>query len=212
MNKHQLNQWIKYHAKILKCMNLLGNKCVNCGIANIAVLEFHHINKKTKYKEVSILCRLSSDWFLIKQEVLKCQLLCCNCHKLRHFNINLYNKHKNKIYLLSTIDNWIDCKKWTSEEVVELTRLYNLNKSRLDIAKSLNRHKCVVGKKIQLLIQNNVVVKRTKRISPYRKVSQDIKDKILYLSESIGPTKTANLLKLSRSTVSRIIKEQKNGK
>lgn len=58
----------------------MGGKCCLCGYnKNIAALEFHHIDKKTKLHGISDgNCRkLEKDI----EEVKKCALVCANCHR-----------------------------------------------------------------------------------------------------------------------------------
>lgn len=193
---------------MLKGVRLLGGKCVDCNNINITILEFHHKEPANKDKEVSILCRISCDWQRIKQEVLKCELLCCNCHKIRHFNQELYNENIAKIITISETDDFIECKRWSNKETQQLIELYNKGKARLEIALELQRHKEVITKKIRLLIQQKVLQKRNKRISPDRKVSLEMRKKIIELSVTFGGTKLSRLVGLSKSTIYRILKEK----
>ena len=60
-----------------------GGKCERCGYnKNLAALEFHHIDPKTK--EFNMGRNLSRDMDKLKLEVDKCMLLCANCHKEEH--------------------------------------------------------------------------------------------------------------------------------
>ena len=72
-----------YRLKRKKIMvDLLGGKCNNCGITNIHVLTFHHINEEEK--SFSIRDALSKSWKDLLSECSKCALLCANCHLLHH--------------------------------------------------------------------------------------------------------------------------------
>lgn len=64
--------------------------CVDCGEKDPIVLEFDHI--KDKYKEISKLIRDSS-FQRLKDEVVKCEIRCANCHRrktFRELNVKIY--------------------------------------------------------------------------------------------------------------------------
>jgi len=84
-------------ANKIRSINLLGKKCIKCGEKNIHVLEFHHDNKE---KENSISQILDSRWSLLKKEVSKCVLLCCNCHAEFHCNNARKRSRRKKRILL----------------------------------------------------------------------------------------------------------------
>lgn len=70
-------------AKKIKAVKLLGNKCEKCGEDNIFKLVFHHPNNDKEYN----FQRLKTyRWSKIKKEILKCELLCSNCHRELHYN------------------------------------------------------------------------------------------------------------------------------
>jgi transcription elongation factor Elf1 len=68
---------IKQRIKELK--ELQG--CVDCGEKNHIVLDFDHIKDK-KYN-VSRMIHDGFTWASIKKEVLKCEVVCANCHRIR---------------------------------------------------------------------------------------------------------------------------------
>jgi len=74
--------------KILS-IELLGGKCNKCGYnatgENYAAFEFHH---HADDKEFCIGRYLNRAWETIKDEVLKCELLCSNCHRIEHSKHN----------------------------------------------------------------------------------------------------------------------------
>ena len=65
-----------------------GGKCEHCGYDKcISALEFHHINPSEK--DFGIGQYGSSKSFeKMKQEVDKCILLCCNCHRELHWKLD----------------------------------------------------------------------------------------------------------------------------
>jgi hypothetical protein len=77
----QMNGWVKNHHRRLKYMSveLLGSCCLLCGYSRcIAALEFHHIDPDQKGFTLS---GRSISWERYRTEVLKCILLCANCHR-----------------------------------------------------------------------------------------------------------------------------------
>jgi len=69
--------------------SLFGNKCVLCESKNL--LQFHHVNKETKYKNVSHLISDGVKFKTVIQEANKCILLCENCHNNIHSVMASYN-------------------------------------------------------------------------------------------------------------------------
>ena len=62
----------------------LGGKCKDCGEVYIKdVYDFHHRNPKEK--DFSISNNLDCKWQRIERELDKCDLLCSNCHRNRHY-------------------------------------------------------------------------------------------------------------------------------
>jgi len=66
--------------------------CVECGLSGeIATwaLDYHHINHDDKVASVSYLVSNGYSWKRIEKEIAKCELICSNCHRIRH-----YKEHK----------------------------------------------------------------------------------------------------------------------
>lgn len=67
-----------------KYVEYMGGKCSRCNYdANIAALQFHHLENKS--------FNISSNKLLLKEEYIKkelkkCILLCANCHAIEHSN------------------------------------------------------------------------------------------------------------------------------
>ena len=61
---------------------LLEHPCVDCGEADVRVLDFDHLDAADKYKEISRL-RDTSSWSRIVAEIGKCDVVCANCHRKR---------------------------------------------------------------------------------------------------------------------------------
>jgi len=71
-------------------VNYKGGRCEQCGIDDLFLLDFHHINPEEKLFRISDCIR---SWDKFKKEVDKCKLLCANCHRTEHkkdYFINLY--------------------------------------------------------------------------------------------------------------------------
>ena len=70
----------------LQAVKLLGGKCCRCGYNKcIDALEFHHTNQNEK--EFKLGSGNTMSWKEYKAEVLKCILVCSNCHKEIHAKI-----------------------------------------------------------------------------------------------------------------------------
>lgn len=59
-------------------------KCIKCGESRGWVLDFHHIDPKTKGKDISILKGDASKKKIL-EEMKKCIVLCSNCHRDLHY-------------------------------------------------------------------------------------------------------------------------------
>lgn len=75
----------KPHARNLVYRNdyLSTHHCVDCGESRIPVLHFHHINSQEKSNGISRMTRNAS-LEKLKIEISKCEVLCANCHTIRH--------------------------------------------------------------------------------------------------------------------------------
>ena len=58
-------------------------ECKECGISDHRLLEFHHIGDKDR--DVSDMVSYGYGWSRVEQEIKKCIPLCCNCHRLIHY-------------------------------------------------------------------------------------------------------------------------------
>lgn len=66
-----------------KAVEYLGGKCCDCGgIFHPSVYDFHH--RDPSEKEDHPEKTLHRSWDKILFEIDKCDLLCSNCHRLRH--------------------------------------------------------------------------------------------------------------------------------
>jgi hypothetical protein len=75
----------------VKCVEYKGNKCKDCGIyhidgLNTSIFQFHHRDPLEKDFAVSNINMRNFD--NIKPELDKCDMLCANCHHIRHWKLN----------------------------------------------------------------------------------------------------------------------------
>jgi hypothetical protein len=73
-----------------KMIEYKGGKCIKCELrvedSHYAVFEFHHIDplqKDQNFRRIK-----SQKWETIRKELDKCVLLCANCHRVEHADIN----------------------------------------------------------------------------------------------------------------------------
>ena len=57
-------------------------ECIDCGHKDIRVLEFDHVRGKKK-RGVKIMCGHTASIQAIKEEIRKCEIRCCNCHRIK---------------------------------------------------------------------------------------------------------------------------------
>lgn len=82
----KINRYNKKHELI----NFLGGKiCKHCGVNTLpdCCYDFHHIDNKKEL--ISTMLNNDDCIELIKKEVVNCILLCANCHRQHHWDIQL---------------------------------------------------------------------------------------------------------------------------
>lgn len=57
--------------------------CVECGEKHPATLEFHHKDQNVKKGDIG---QTQWSWDRLKSEIKKCDVLCANCHRKRHWD------------------------------------------------------------------------------------------------------------------------------
>ena len=74
----------KKHLRRERLITLSNNICMDCGYTFPGyVYEFHHIDPSTRSFNLSG-GELTRKWADIVTELEKCDMLCANCHKIRH--------------------------------------------------------------------------------------------------------------------------------
>jgi 5-methylcytosine-specific restriction endonuclease McrA len=61
--------------------HLVEAACTDCGLSDLAALEFDH--RQPKRNAVSVLIGRAASWSLIQAEIAKCDVVCANCHRRR---------------------------------------------------------------------------------------------------------------------------------
>jgi hypothetical protein len=78
--RKQVKRWID---RKLAAIDYKGGKCCDCGFTGYyGVFHFHHRDPSQKLADWSKI-RLWS-WDKVQAELDKCDLLCANCHAIRH--------------------------------------------------------------------------------------------------------------------------------
>ena len=62
---------------------MLGRGCENCGVDDIRVLDFDHLDPSLKSFSIARAINASYSWERIQEEIKKCRILCANCHRIR---------------------------------------------------------------------------------------------------------------------------------
>lgn len=62
---------------------LSDKACVKCGVSDVRVLEFDHIDSAAKSFGIARGITNLLSWEKLHAEIVKCQILCANCHKIK---------------------------------------------------------------------------------------------------------------------------------
>lgn len=116
-----------FEARFSKQLFLIYKDMFSCEICGYnkcnAALEFHHIypsKKEISMYKLSVLCYRSIENFSKQtcDELDKCQVLCSNCHQLKHTNLEKYKKYEEEIkqWIISSVPLQ---PKFTDEQLIE---------------------------------------------------------------------------------------------
>lgn len=95
-NKDKVNEKQRVYKRNnkLKAIEYLGGKCFDCsGVFVVDVYDFHHRDPNEKEINGNMLVRYS--WERAKEELDKCDLLCANCHRTRHYKERKCNEESS---------------------------------------------------------------------------------------------------------------------
>lgn len=73
--------------------HLLAHPCVDCGEADLRVLDFDHEDRSGKIADVGRLASMNIAWSRIEAEIAKCSVRCANCHRRRTAEMFGYWRH-----------------------------------------------------------------------------------------------------------------------
>lgn len=111
---------------IWECKKTLS--CTKCGIANSAILLFHHIDSKLKSEKICLLYKTSRG--VINKEIAKTICLCHNCHEDFHYLIGYHvptNKQQLEQYIgKKVIPLKVDIKDYLPIIEQNISQFYNL--------------------------------------------------------------------------------------
>ena len=75
------------HRNKLRAIKILGGKCIECGYNDPRALDFHHPDPSVKEYDCYKLWHRK--WEVLEMEIKKCELLCANCHRIKHSSMDL---------------------------------------------------------------------------------------------------------------------------
>jgi len=71
----------------------VGLSCKRCGNDVIRVLDFHHTDKSSKEASIASMAKQGWSQERILQEIVKCEVLCANCHRILHWEDGSLGRH-----------------------------------------------------------------------------------------------------------------------
>ena len=77
--------------------------CVDCGLQDVAVLEFDHRDPSQKARDVSTMVQKGFAWSTILNEMGKCDIVCANCHRRRTARQFSWHKFEPRPLLLPAL-------------------------------------------------------------------------------------------------------------
>lgn len=134
------------------------NGCEKCGHNECnSSLDFHHLDKTEKdfmLGEISITYNNIDDLTTkLSNELNKCIVLCKNCHKLEHADIDFFEKNKDKIIKKSK--NLKEIQQKIDRD--EIKKLYENGMKQVEISKHFNSTKGTISNIIKELKKANKI-------------------------------------------------------
>jgi len=94
-NKASKKHRQKLYAIKIRLVDMLGGKCIMCGMKDIRVLDFDHVDPSTKsFNLCTAAMRKSFDTLVV--EAQKCQILCSNCHRIKTIENGEWANRRNQ--------------------------------------------------------------------------------------------------------------------
>lgn len=87
---------------------LLEHPCVDCGEADVRVLDFDHEDPADKLAEVVRLAGFAIAWARVEAEIAKCSVRCANCHRRRtnemfgYWRAGVEQQRRDELHALAT--------------------------------------------------------------------------------------------------------------
>lgn len=85
--KTEYNKQLYNKVKLFKQTYLQRNPC-DCGMSDLECLDFHHVDQKTLEKRVPAIHTFNKSI----DEMIKCVIVCSNCHRKIHAGTKICNK------------------------------------------------------------------------------------------------------------------------
>lgn len=98
--KHEQKRLSREHIKLIKEQS----GCKICGNKNTHCLDFHHRPRTNKKNTVCNLVRYGYSFSIIKKEIKKCDIICSNCHRTKHYT-GKYMRNKKGILVYQIKSN-----------------------------------------------------------------------------------------------------------
>jgi transposase len=146
--------------KLLKKLNI--TKCSICGYSgkNYASLLFHHTEKENKKFIINDFItrkkKITIEDFL--EELTKCIVICSNCHKKLHVNVNKFEKLKVEIY--NKVDSYKEESIPLNEE--KIRKMMESGMKQSEICAELNVVKSTIGTIVKRLRDRKLIPEATK--------------------------------------------------
>lgn len=86
LNKRAIRRNQRHKEFKKKAVEYLGGMCAVCLLKTDKhyLFDFHHIARVLKFKDITRMIAENYSWEQIQEELDKCVLLCCRCHRIRH--------------------------------------------------------------------------------------------------------------------------------
>jgi len=93
--RHHYRGTVAARGKKTRAIHLMGDRCGGCSsVVPDSLFEFHHWDARDKKFGISR-DGMSRPWEAIAEELLKCVMLCANCHREVHAGVRLVERQSN---------------------------------------------------------------------------------------------------------------------